>query len=184
MQSISTKTGDNGQTSLANGSRVAKDSAIMELLGTIDELSSWLGLVIAQLGTSYGQKRQSLERIQQDLYHLSAVLAQAPTAKFIDSRLESLEVEAEELQARLKAGWHDDFLYPGGTELGAYLDLARTVCRRSERRLVAYQKQDQEQEHPGLALPYLNRLSDYLFLLRCYFNQVQEHPEKELKSSK
>lgn len=181
MKSISTKTGDNGQTSLANGSRVAKDSTIMRLLGTIDELNSWLGLAVAKLGTSYAQKKQSLERIQQDLYHLSAVIAQAPKAEFADSRLESLEVEAEELQNKLKDGWHEDFLYPGGTELGAYLDLARTVCRRSERRLVTHQKQNQEKENPGTALPYLNRLSDYLFLLRCYFNQVQEHPEKELK---
>ena len=75
MKSISTKTGDCGQTSLANGQRVAKDSLVIEVIGTLDELSSWLGLVIANLESNFAAQKIFLEQVQQDLYLLSAVIA-------------------------------------------------------------------------------------------------------------
>ncbi len=177
MQSISTKTGDDGRTSLANGERVAKDSLVIELIGVLDELNSWLGLVVARLPKKIQDHRHELRALQQDIYQLSAVLAQAPKVEFKEKKLERVESAALALEERLEANWHQKFLYPGGTELSAQLDLARTVCRRAERLAVKY---DREVELEPLILRYLNRLSDYLYLLRCFFNQVLRHPEEEL----
>lgn len=181
MQSISTKTGDNGQTSLANGQRVAKNSPIITALGTLDELNSWLGLVVAQLGTTFGEEKEVLEQQQQNLYQISAELAQAPKAKFKKSALTQLEKQADSLQESMVNGWHSKFLYPGGTLLGAYLDLGRAVCRRAERVVTSLKRQH---SIPETILHYLNRLSDYLYLLRCYINLYQKHSEKQLQPDK
>ncbi len=179
--SISTKTGDCGQTSLANGERVAKDSLVMEVVGTLDELSSWIGLVIAHLKTDLIIHAQTLSQIQQDLYQLSAVIVQAPQVKFKKLALERLEQQADLIQAKLGDNWHGKFLHPGGTQVAAQLDIARTICRRCER---LYFKYGQEQKLPPFIASYLNRLSDYLYLLRCYINLYQKHSEKQFTPDK
>ena len=181
MKSISTKTGDCGQTFLANGQRVAKDSLVIEAIGTLDELSSWLGLVIADLESNFAAQKKVLEQVQQDLYQLSAVIAQAPRIKFKKPALNRLEKQSELLQSSMGDKWHNKFLHPGGTRLAAQLDIIRTVCRRCERLVFKYAQQETV---PALVLQYLNRLSDYLYVLRCYINLDQKHSEKQFTSAK
>ncbi|MBU0576776.1 cob(I)yrinic acid a,c-diamide adenosyltransferase [Patescibacteria group bacterium] len=176
MSSISTKTGDCGQTSLANGQRVAKDSLVMEVIGTLDELSSWMGLVIAHAKSDFLPHKNTLGQVQQDLYQLSAVIVKAPGVKFRKLALGRLEKQAEMIQALLGDRWHSKFLQPGGTKLAAQLDITRTVCRRCERLAFKYSQQTRV---PVLILQYLNRLSDYLYLLRCYINLDQKYCEKQ-----
>lgn len=182
--SISTKTGDCGQTSLANGERVAKDSLVMELVGTIDELSSWIGLVIVGLETDFPLYKKTLEQIQHDLYQLSAVIVRAPGIKFPSLALKNLEKKAFSLEKEMDSAWEGKFLYPGGTKLAAQLDLARTVCRRTERLYFAFEKEEKENQVNKRLAAYLNRLSDYLYLLRCYINLNQKHSEKTLSPTK
>lgn len=184
LQSVSTKTGDAGQTSLANGERIDKDQPIVEVIGAVDELNSWLGLIAAKFGQQFGDYRQDLYLIQDDLFYLGAELALSPRAKLSARSLRRLEKKANDLQLNMAEDWHQKFLLPGGTELGGYLDLARSVCRRAERRWVTYSKQtDQDNPSPSpLVLQYLNRLSDYLYLLRCAINHAVEYREQQFEA--
>ena len=183
MNSISTKTGDCGQTSLANGERVAKDSLVMETVGTLDELNSWIGLAITHFEGDFQAQKKSLEQVQQDLYQLSAVIVQAPQVKFKKLALSELEKQSESLQSIMGDSWHNKFLRPGGTKLAAQLDVARTICRRCERLTFKYSQADKKKV-PALIMQYLNRLSDYLYLLRCYINLDQKHSEKQFTPDK
>jgi len=183
MNSISTKTGDCGQTSLANGERVAKDSLVMEVVGTLDELSSWVGLVIAHLEDNFSSQEDILSQIQQDLYQLSAVIVQAPQVKFKKLALDQLEEHSAVLEKEMAGSWQGKFLHPGGTKLAAQLDVARTICRRCER-LMFKHSDSGPKKVPALIMQYLNRLSDYLYLLRCYINLYQKHSEKQLTPDK
>lgn len=179
MRSISTKTGDSGQTSLADGQRVAKDSLVIEVIGALDELNSWLGLVVAKLSPTFEEENEFFQHLQQSLYQISAQLAQAPGSELKQQTLVKLEKHSQDLQKSMADGWHQNFLYPGGTELGGYLDVARTVCRRLE--CLAF-KLNRQQTVSQVILKYLNRLSDYLYVLRCRINLYQKHSEKELSS--
>lgn len=181
IQSISTKTGDKGQSGLANGQRLSKDEAVFSVIGDIDELNSWLGLIAAKLGDQFETHKNFLLEIQDTLFYVGAELAQSPTTKLSKSALTKLEKRGATLQDSLKTGWHTKFILPGGTELGAYLDLARSVCRRAERSVVSYSRQT---EVSSLILQYINRLSDYLYLLRCFVNHAVEYDEKEFDSKK
>ncbi len=181
MKSISTKTGDCGQTSLANGERVAKDSVVMELVGTIDELNSWIGLVIVHAESDFVAHRKVLEQIQHDLYQLSAVIVKAPQIKFKKPALNRLEKQSLSLETEMKGEWQGKFLHPGGTKLAAQLDIARTICRRCER---LYFRYSQTEKMPPVISSYLNRLSDYLYLLRCSVNLNQQYAEKTLLPDK
>lgn len=183
ITSISTKTGDCGQTSLANGERVAKDSLVMEVVGTIDELNSWLGLIIAYLESDFLVQKKVLVQVQQDLYQLSAVIVKAPQIKFKKSSLDQLEKHSQALEVEMAGSWQGKFLHPGGTKLAAQLDVARTICRRCERLTFKYSASSLE-KIPALIMSYLNRLSDYLYLLRCYINLYQKHSEKPLTPDK
>lgn len=179
MTSISTKTGDKGETSLASGRRVPKDDLIFAAIGTVDELNSWLGLVVAKFGEQFGREKKQLLKVQDDLFYLGAELAQSPTTKLKSASLGWVERGVEKLQTLMSDDWHSKFLLPGGTELGAYLDIARTVCRRAERKLVALN--NRESVRP-LLIKYLNRLSDYLYVLRCFVNHSAEYKEKQFNS--
>ena len=181
MKSISTKTGDCGQTSLANGERVAKDSLVMEVIGTLDELNSWIGLAIVYSENDFVAQKRVLEQIQYDLYQLSSVIVKAPQIKFKKIVLNNLEKQSKTLQNSMKGNWHNKFLHPGGTRLAAQLDIARTICRRCERLAFKYSKQE---KFSALILQYLNRLSDYLYVLRCYVNLDQKYSEKQFTSYK
>lgn len=193
MNKITTKTGDTGKTSLANGQRLDKDELIFEVLGTLDELNSWLGLIISQLPTNFYLEKKYLISWQKNFFLIGAELASAVkcvqkvTLKRVSNenkqqilieqkKLNQLDQESLKLQKKIKyQGQH--FILPGGSTLAAYLDICRTVSRRYERKLVALSK---EQPIRSLLLQIANRWSDYLYLLRCYINQ--ELKVKELKS--
>lgn len=181
--SVSTKTGDKGTTLLANGKRIPKTDILFDLIGTVDELNSWLGLVVTKLEHSFGKQRDFLLEVQNNLFYVGAELAFAKGVELDQKELKKLERVSEKLQKELdkQGDWHQKFLLPGGTENGAYLDISRTVCRRTER--VAFQYSDQHLISP-IILKYLNRLSDYLYVLRCFVNNSVEYQEKEFKTKK
>lgn len=172
---ITTKTGDAGQSGLANGQRTGKDQLVFEVIGTLDELNSWLGLIAVKLNTSFQTYQQQLYQIQDTLFYIGAEVAASPKAKLTQTQVEELEEWQAALQEKLADNWHTKFVLPGGTEVGAYLDITRTVARRCERIAVSY---SQNAELSPIILVYLNRLSDYLYLLRCFVNQHEEYQEK------
>lgn len=167
---IYTKTGDQGTTSLFAGGRVPKSHLRVEAYGTVDELNSHLGLARAQQPGE--QTRLWLEQAQNQLFHLGADLATPLDAKAdwitrIDSAAVAwLEATIDQMTADLPALKH--FILPGGSLAAAQLHIARTVCRRAERLVVALQAQEPLNDQ---ALPYLNRLSDWLFTLARWENQ-------------
>jgi len=165
-----TRTGDNGSTSLFSGGRVPKYHLRVESYGTADELNSVLGLARAQQPSP--QADSDLGRIQHQLFNLGADLATPLDAKtsyvvrMDAATIMWLEESIDRMTAELPALTY--FILPGGSPAGATLHVARTVCRRAERLVT----QLQEREPIGeLVLPYLNRLSDYLFTLARWENQ-------------
>lgn len=156
---IYTRTGDLGQTSLFGGTRVAKHDARIEAYGTVDELSSFLGMVTGV---------DEIPAIQSDLFEIGAHLASPGTSRFpgVDpSRIEQLEQRIDAMERELTP--LTTFILPGGSPEAARLHVARTVCRRAERRVVAL-----EDESPATqsTIAYLNRLSDFLFVAARYAN--------------
>lgn len=174
--SISTKKGDAGESYLANGEKLPKDHLVFEVLGNIDELNSQIGMVVAQLRSAeftvtVGFQKvvliDQLEDAQSNLYLLSGILAGAPKVPFSKTKLTKIEKQGDVLQELMAEGWTTKFLYPGGSVIGAHLDITRSVCRRCERIIVAFSR---EQKVQPIVLQYINRLSDYLFILRCFVN--------------
>ena len=187
MINISTKTGDQGQTGLANGQRLSKANPRMEVIGSLDEFNSWLGVVVANwpegLKPQLKQEQQFLLEIQDKLFEIGAEIAQSPKVKIKAKFLKKLETRSAVLQKQMEQGWHQKFLLPGGSKPAAWLDLARSVCRRTERSLVKLQQQvknNQEKIRP-LLLKTINRLSDYLYVLRCFVNLELGQAEKEFR---
>ncbi|MHA2369849.1 MAG: cob(I)yrinic acid a,c-diamide adenosyltransferase [Candidatus Hodarchaeales archaeon] len=159
---IYTRTGDKGQTSLVNGTRVLKSNARVETYGTIDELNAAIGVTRSFLQDEMID--HWLETIQRDLFNIGSTLA-TPSEKQIPDRVhiplaESLEQLIDKCDEELPA--LTNFILPGGTKAGATLHLARTICRRAERRLVTLT--EQEPVNPEI-LRYINRLADLLFSL-------------------
>jgi cob(I)alamin adenosyltransferase len=161
---IYTRGGDKGETSLGDGSRVAKHSLRVEAFGTVDEANAAIGL--ARLHTE-GEADQMLARIQNDLFDLGADLCTpedgrraAGALRIVAAQVARLEAEIDRMNAALKP--LDSFILPGGTEAAAHLHLARTVTRRAERLICALAAA--ETVNPE-AVKYLNRLSDHLFVL-------------------
>ena len=166
---IYTKKGDKGKTSLFGGDRVAKSSLRIEAYGTVDELNSVVGLAASYSLSDKGQ--ELLNKVQENLFVLGADLATPPSYKArinrIDEQaitfLEDIIDEMEEALDPLK-----NFILPGGSQQGATLHLARTVCRRAERAAVACSEQEEISE---LTIKYLNRLSDFLFVWARFENK-------------
>jgi cob(I)alamin adenosyltransferase len=161
---IYTKTGDSGSTGLFGGKRVSKDDARIEAYGTIDELNSWMGLLRDQ---EVNRSRQGfLASIQENLFVISSMLAAEPgnerirIPKLDAGAVGMLEAAIDEMDRSLPE--MRSFVLPGGHQSVSFCHVARTVCRRAERRLVTLYRQ--EEGDPQL-LVYLNRLSDYLFVL-------------------
>ncbi|MCM5661647.1 cob(I)yrinic acid a,c-diamide adenosyltransferase [Galbibacter mesophilus] len=168
---IYTKTGDKGTTALYGGSRVPKHHIRIEAYGTVDELNSWMGLIRDQdIGESY---QQTIIEIQDRLFTVGAILATPPEKEFLKSGkkrlnipsiilgdIEFLENEIDRMDASLPQMTH--FVLPGGHTTVSYCHLARTVCRRAERKATYLFENEAFDE---LVLRYLNRLSDYLFVL-------------------
>ena len=178
---IYTRSGDDGATALFGGGRVPKAHARVEAYGTVDELNAVLGLAIAHVVDETVVAR--LKTIQHDLFTLGAELATPParegrkrpaTPEVPEGRVQDMEVwidEADEELAPLKA-----FVLPGGSEGAATLHLARTVCRRAERRVVALAEVDQVGD---AVVPYINRLSDLLFTFARLENHRRGIPDVE-----
>lgn len=166
---IYTKTGDDGTTGLFGGGRVSKASARIECYGTVDELNSVIGVALSRECSPEG--RRYLTTVQYTLFVLGADLATPREAKATIDRVEEqhasqLEQWIDELDSKLQP--LKNFILPGGTESASHLHVARTVCRRAERLCVAAH----ETEDLGDAVVhYLNRLSDFLFMLARWENQ-------------
>lgn len=161
---IYTKTGDKGQTSLVTGTRVSKYHPRIEAYGTVDELNSWVGLICAQLTDE--KDKLMLLKIQDKLFTLGALLSQDEAQmrfelpKIMQADVDSLEQEMDRMHTFLPK--LNFFILPGGHTFVSYCHLARTVCRRAER-LVC--KLADEAPVDEILVIYLNRLSDYLFVL-------------------
>jgi len=182
MISVSTKKGDTGQSSVIGNKHLDKDAPVFMVLGDLDELNSWLGVIVALLKKNPNKNNKKLITqllsIQEDLFTLSAQIAGSTKVKLTAPKLRKLGRNAQKIQASLTKNWQTKFVYPGGCELSAWVDVARTVARRSERSLVSYLK-TQKKPNSKLPLKYLNRLSDYLYLLRHQFNELQQIKEIE-----
>jgi len=172
---IYTRGGDTGETSLGDGSRVAKTDLRIEACGTVDELNSVLGLVLA--AEPPAELRPWLERIQNELFDLGADLSVPLTdarerLRVVQDQVDWLEQVCDLVNQRL--GPLKSFVLPGGGEVAARLHLARTVCRRAERRAVTLA--ETAAVNP-VAVAYLNRLSDLLFILARASNAEAGRPE-------
>jgi cob(I)alamin adenosyltransferase len=163
---IYTRGGDKGETGLFGGGRVPKDHPRVEAYGAVDELNAALGLARSQ-GVA-GDLDGLLDRLQRELFVLGADLATPPATSAREDRVTrlpagaaaALEAEIDRCEEELEP--LQTFILPGGSACGAALHLARTICRRAERRLVSAAAS--ESFSPG-AVPYLNRLSDLLFVM-------------------
>jgi len=180
LSRIYTKTGDQGETALGDGTRVPKDHPRVAAYGSVDELNSILGLLLAQADpTAYSVRgpdlpeAELLRGIQNELFDVGADLcAPLPPKGEVDQRLRIQPVQAERLEKaidRLNASLQPlkSFVLPGGSPVAAWCHLARTVCRRAERDVVALARTDPVNPQ---VIVYLNRLSDFLFVLGRVLN--------------
>jgi cob(I)alamin adenosyltransferase len=165
LSKITTRTGDAGETGLGDGARVAKDSARVAALGDIDELNSAIGLVLAEEVPA--DVRALLEQVQHDLFDLGGELSIPGHSLLKDSQVEALEVQLDRWNGALPP--LKEFILPGGSRAAAAAHLARTVCRRAERTLVALGRREPVGD---LARRYLNRLSDLLFVAGRSLNRA------------
>lgn len=162
--SIYTRTGDKGTTALFGGKRVLKCNELVDVYGSIDELNSWIGLVASKLPTI--EVQEFLSVVQADLFSIGSTLSgfKADLSK-LDSRILEMEARIDSMDAVLPT--LTNFILPGGSEVGAAIHLARGVCRRVERQTVALNQTVKVDEK---IITYLNRLSDFLFMLARFVN--------------
>jgi cob(I)alamin adenosyltransferase len=164
---IYTRTGDRGETSLFGGARVPKNDARIEAYGTIDELNSHLG--VARAAWPASPIDTQLLDVQRDLFEIGAHLASPGTSRFAGvetARIEEIERSIDAMEAELTP--LKSFILPGGTPAASQLHVARTVCRRAERLVVALHNDDPATQS---SIAYLNRLSDFLFVAARFANR-------------
>jgi cob(I)alamin adenosyltransferase len=164
LSKISTKTGDKGETGLGDGSRISKTSTRIAVIGEVDELNSWVGVLSAELDTQ-DENQIILSQIQHDLFDLGGELCVPGYKALSENMLTELEnklVEINEALPPLK-----DFILPGGNKAASFCHMARSVGRRAERSIVALadEEKDGDNSISPLAVQYLNRLSDFFFVL-------------------
>lgn len=177
---VTTRGGDRGESSLFNGERARKDDILFETLGDIDELSSHIGLARAALNREYlkeGKVNHLLVMVQKDLIRVGGQVATPERDKryndlniIADKDIERLE--KSERKYMRQATMPNEFILPGSCEVSARLDVARAVCRRSERRIVACIR-DRHMASLYKCQNYINRLSDLLFVLGRYIEQLE-----------
>ena len=178
LNRIYTKTGDKGETHLAGGQRVAKDSLRIECYGTVDELNAFVGMAYMSAEESTPERARILRRVQHELFNLGSILATLPKdvhpkqARITGAEIEQLEKEIDRMNAELAP--LRSFVLPGGSRLNAELHACRTICRRAERVAVSLAR---EEETPAEAVQYLNRLSDAFFVWSRWANHVLGVPE-------
>lgn len=174
MTRIYSKTGDLGETCLIGGKRVLKSSLRVEACGELDELNSFLGLVMAQ---GIDEPLQSIvDMIQHDLFSLGSDLADTRPdciPRINDNTVHGLERHIDQLSAQLPE--LNRLIIPGGSPVASVFHVARAVCRRAERVITALQ---QEENIPKTTLPYLNRLSDLLFVMARFQNRQDNFSDR------
>jgi cob(I)alamin adenosyltransferase len=172
---IYTQTGDQGKTSLLSGERVSKSHVRIQAYGEVDELNSVIGALISALGTASDEVIAQLQRIQSDLFDAGAWLSAASSSRSIqgltpidsahsrrvESLIDAMEAQLPELRS---------FILPGGVPAAAWSHVARTVCRRAERRAIDLIERDGIEDGLNGILIFLNRLSDYFFVLARFLN--------------
>jgi cob(I)alamin adenosyltransferase len=183
---IYTGTGDRGKTSLFSGQRVSKANERIETYGDMDELNSLIGALIASLRSELAGLTGELQQIQADLFTISALMATTPDSPAMQTvsdishkHIEFLENSIDRMQDVLPE--LKGFILPGGHSTAAWAHLARTTCRRTERKMVRFldaSTQNQVPDSYQRALIYINRLSDYFFVVARFCNHVLEIPEK------
>lgn len=190
LTKIYTRTGDNGTTSIIGGQRISKDSARLEAYGTMDELSSHLGLLAAY--TDDKGIKDDITHIQCNIFNISTFFATDvsfapiyPSARIDATEVVELEGKIDVMNEKLPK--LKSFVLPGGTVAAAQCHVCRTVCRRAERRIIAFyaeafhdndDKEDEALVLAGVMLRYVNRLSDYLFVLSRNLNIIESVEEK------
>ncbi len=175
LNRIYTKRGDAGETGLVGGQRVPKDTPRIEAYGTVDELNAFVGLAAVSCAedSRLAPLAAILRRVQHELFNLGSILATEPAdvhpnqPRVTAAEIAQLEREIDAMNADLPA--LRSFVLPGGTRLNAELHVTRTVCRRAERLVVAMAR---EESIPPEVIPYLNRLSDAMFVWSRWVNHV------------
>ena len=170
LSRIYTRTGDQGETALGDGSRISKDAMRIETFGTVDELNSVLGIVLSK--PLPDSARAVLTEIQHRLFDLGGELSIPGHTMIAPKHVEYLEQRLDEMNADLPM--LKEFILPGGCEAAALCHLARTVCRRAERRLITLA--GKEDINP-VCIQYLNRLSDLLFVMARNLNRAEQRPD-------
>ncbi|MCH2534988.1 MAG: cob(I)yrinic acid a,c-diamide adenosyltransferase [Bdellovibrionales bacterium] len=175
---IYTKTGDKGETSLVSGKRVSKAHPLVDCYGDVDELNSTLGLVTAQLNNE--TFKESLFKVQNQLFNLGSNLAcdnediRKKLPQISEKHIHWLEKEIDQHQSQLPE--LKNFILPGGHIAAAACQLSRSVCRRAERKLIEI---SQSENIPSQYIEYLNRLSDYLFVMARAINHYNNITEPQ-----
>jgi len=177
LTKIYTRKGDDGTTALSGGQRVPKDALRVKAYGTVDELNAAIGVALA---TGLDERlEEALSATQNELFHLGSDLsfleedkAQVEIPHIEKRHVDRLESLIDELTAIV--GPLENFILPGGSAGAAALHLARTVCRRAERTVISLREEESVGEH---VVPYLNRLSDALFVMARYENQQRDVAE-------
>ena len=178
LNRIYTKTGDQGETHLAGGQRVLKDSLRIECYGTVDELNAFVGIAGVSAADSVPELAAILRRVQHELFNLGSILATRPSdvhpkqARITPTEILQLEQEIDRMNADLPM--LRSFVLPGGSRLNTELHACRTICRRAERIAVSLSR---EEEIPPEAIQYLNRLSDAFFVWSRWANHILGVPE-------
>jgi cob(I)alamin adenosyltransferase len=184
LNRIYTKRGDTGETSLAGGQRVQKDSARIEAYGTVDELNAFVGLAVVSCeemitrDPRIGLLLVIVRRVQHELFNLGSILATLPEdvhpkqARITPAEIAQLEREIDGMNESLPS--LRSFVLPGGTRVNAELHVTRTVCRRAERLLIALSRVEPV---PPETIQYLNRLSDAMFVWSRWVNHSIGKPE-------
>lgn len=169
---IYTKTGDKGMTSLANGERVSKSELRIDTYGTCDELNSWIGYLRASMVSSsfYEEQNVQLQWMQNKLFNLGALLSKASGEWILVEDVERIEQLIDVMQQEISA--QRSFLLPMGSEMVCRSHLCRTVCRRLERKMILLGVE-------GNALMFVNRMSDYLFVL-CRYMTLKNSEKEEI----
>lgn len=179
---IYTKTGDKGETSLYGGTRVSKAAARVESYGTLDELNAFIGLAKAEISDE--KVLNQLQKIQFDLFTVGSEAATPTDKMFLANGKSRLDLLISEEEITELERWMDDFdaeleplkffILPSGGKAAATIHVCRTVCRRAERSMVFLR--ETEEVRPEL-IKYLNRLSDYLFVLARYISKISGEKE-------
>jgi len=179
MSKIYTRTGDKGTTSLVGGKRVSKTDPRLDAYGTIDELNSFIGLMLSVMDHK-AETEENIRWIQQKLFNIGGCLA-TDTASFqLPDSCKVLAPDFERIEKMIDAltdGLPEQrsFILPGGTQAASYAHVARTVCRRAERLILAL---PDDAKAPSELLQFINRLSDYLFVLARRINFFSGVDEK------